>query len=252
MLIIHDRKHGIDFYNIWYAKEFYKGRGIITYHEYMGDAPVKATEFQTLVTDLTETEEDIRRKFSKTCKNLINRSVREPISYEIVQNEEVTDEIIKGFCDFFVMFWESKDRNYDDKEKLQKELKLYRDNNALVIGWAVINEEKAVYHTYVKDTEAVRLRHSASLYRLKSEEDGVNTKNLIGIANRGLHFEEMKYFKKQGKKIYDWGGAGNEEAVAQITAFKETFGGTPVSYYNFEQVNGIAAKAFKMLTHILR
>ena len=71
------------------------------------------------------------------------------------------------------------------------------------------------------------------------------------MANRLLHFEEMKFFKKCGKKIYDWGGAGRAEDVAKITEFKESFGGKPVTYYNFEQVNGILARMFKMLVKIL-
>lgn len=252
MLIIHNRKHGIDFYNIWYATELFKKKGIITYHEYTGVQPEKSDAFHTLVTDLTESEEDIRRKFSGTCRNLVNRAAREPVSYEIMQDKAITDAMIKDFCDFFVAFWESKEKDFKEVEKLQNELKMYRDNDALAIGYAVINGERAVYHTYIKDAEIVRLRHSASLYRLQSEEDGVNTKNLIGIANRGLHFEEMKYFKNQGKKTYDWGGAGNEEEVVHITAFKKSFGGTPVSYCNFVQVNGMVARIFKMLTGLLR
>ena len=252
MLIIHNRKHGIDFYNIWYAAELFKKKGIITYHEYTGGQPEQADEFHTLITDLTESEEDIRRNFSGTCRNLVNRAAREPVSYEIMQDKEITDAMIKEFCDFFVAFWESKEKDFKEIEKLQNELKLYRDNDALAIGYAIVNGERAVFHTYIKDKEIVRLRHSASLFRLQSEEEGTNTKNLIGIANRGLHFEEMKYFKKQGKKTYDWGGAGNEEEVVHITAFKKSFGGIPVSYCNFVQVNGMVARIFKMLTGLLR
>jgi len=96
----------------------------------------------------------------------------------------------------------------------------------------------------------VRLLHSASLYRL--EEDDAEGRNLIGIANRYLHFEEMKYYKSLGKKIYDWGGAGMQEDVVHITEFKKSFGGTPVTYYDFEQVNGILAKVFKRVVAILK
>lgn len=252
MLVIHNRKHGIDFYNIWYASTPFLRKGIITYQEYMGEKTPKADEFHTLITDLTESEEDIRRKFSATCRNLVNRAAREPVSYVIVQDDGITDSLIHEFCDFFVAFWESKEKDFKEIEKLKKELKMYRDNAALAIGYAVINKERAVYHTYVKEEEIVRLRHSASLYRLQGEENGTNSKNLIGIANRGLHFEEMKYFKNLGKKTYDWGGAGSEDEVAHITAFKKSFGGTPVTYCNFVQVNGIKARMFKLLTTLLR
>jgi len=35
MLLLHKKKHGIDFYTVWFAKEPLKKRGIISYREYM-------------------------------------------------------------------------------------------------------------------------------------------------------------------------------------------------------------------------
>ena len=181
----------------------------------------------------------------------MNRAVRENVEWEIFQDERITEELLDDFCDFFQAFWESKGTSLDDREKLKRDLEAYQAAGSLTIAYALVNGEKAVYHTHINDKNVARLLHSASLYRLQQDEEG-NTKNLIGMANRLLHFEEMKYFKSLGKMTYDWGGAGRSEDVIHITEFKESFGGTPVRYYDFEQVNGIMAKAFKLLVKILR
>lgn len=251
MLLLHKKKHGIHFYTVWFAKEPLKKSGIIAYREYMGGKPSgMVSDCHTLITDLSETEEEIKQHFSKSCKYKVNRAAREDVSITILKDREITDEMIEDFCEFFAAFWESKGSSLEDKQKLRAELQSYRAADALTIAYAKVNGEKAVYHTHVKDESIARLLHSASLYRLQSDEEG-NTKNLIGMANRLLHFEEMKYLKALGLTTYDWGGAGRGEDVIHITEFKESFGGTPVTYCNFEQVNGILAKAFKLLIKIL-
>ena len=250
MLALCKKKHGINFYTVWFAKEPLRKNGIIAYRQYLGSKPQGAQECHTLLTDLTETEEEIKQHFSKSCKYKVNRAAREDVSIEILKDSEITDAIIDGFVEFFAAFWESKGSALRDREKLKDELKAYRAAKALSVGWAFVNGEKAVFHTHVKDEEIARLLHSSSLYRLQGDEEG-NTKNLIGMANRLLHFEEMKYFKKEGLKTYDWGGAGRGEDVIHITEFKESFGGVTATHCNFEQTNGVLAKLFKLLVKIL-
>lgn len=252
MLVLQRKKHGIHFYTVWFATKPFLKLGIVAYYEYMGEKPnLPYTDFETLITDLSESEEEIKQHFSKSCKYKVKRAAREDVSCQILDSEQITDKEIADFCEFFSAFWESKGSSLSDKEKLIQELKEYREKKALTIGYAVVNGEKAVYHTHIGDDDTVRLLHSASLYRLQKDEEG-NTKNLIGMANRLLHFEEMKHFKKKGIARYDWGGAGHTEDVMHITEFKESFGGTPAEYCNFEQVNGLKAKLFKLAVKILR
>lgn len=251
MLLLSKKKHGIYFYTVWLAKEPIKQKGIIAYHEYMGTLPKqKGVPFDTLISDLTETEEAIKQHFSKNCKYYVNRASRENIEVKMYSGKEITDGMIEEFLLFFEEFWKSKNSALRGKDKLRLELQSYRDADALGITEAYVEGTKRVYHTHILAGDTVRLLHSASLYRL--EEEDANLKNVIGIANRSLHYEEMKYYKSLGKKIYDWGGAGMGEDVIHITEFKKSFGGTSVTYYDFEQVNGIAAHAFKWLVKILK
>lgn len=252
MLVLHRKKHGIHFYTVWFATEPFPKPGIISYYEYRGKRPkTPYVNFETLITDLSESEEEIKQHFSKSCKYKVNRATREDVAWDILDSGRITDTEISEFCEFFSAFWESKGTSLSDKEKLKQELKEYRSQNALTIGYAVVNGERAIYHTHIGDEDTVRLLHSASLYRLQKDTEG-NTKNLIGMANRLLHYEEMKHFKEQGKLTYDWGGAGHTDEVIHITEFKESFGGDPIEYCNFEQVNGVAAHLFKWLVKILK
>ena len=252
MLSLHKKKHGINFYTVWFATEPFRKSGIVAYYEYAGEKPgVAYSEFETLITDLTETVEEIKQHFSKSCKYKVNRATREDVQCTILDSSDITDDELENFGTFFSSFWESKGTSLSDKEKLLRELRAYREAGALTLSFAMVNGEKAVYHTHIADDTTARLLHSASLYRLQKDAEG-NTKNLIGMANRLLHFEEMKHFKEIGKTRYDWGGAGHTEDVIHITEFKESFGGTPAVYYSFEQVNGLMAKLFKLAVKILR
>ncbi len=251
MLLLQKKKHGIHFYTVWFAKEPVKKNGIIAYREYMGEPfNQSCNKFDTLLSDLTETEEEIKLHFSKNCRYYVNRAAREDVTVKMYSGKEISNKMIADFLDFFEEFWTSKGTSLREKDKLRQELQFYRDYDALGITEAYIHDEKVVYHTHILADDTVRLLHSASLYRLQEED--ANIKNIIGIANRFLHYEEMKYYKTLGKKVYDWGGAGMEEDVVHITEFKKSFGGTPVTYYDFEQVNGLRAKLFKLAVKVLR
>lgn len=251
MLLLQKKKHGIHFYTVWFAEKPLKKKGVISYREYIGeDYEQSGTEFDTLVSDLTKSEEEIKQQFSKNCRYYVNRAVRENIDVKMYAGKEISDEMILAFLDFFEEFWESKGSSLGNKDAWYQEFKVYRDQGALGITEAYVNGQKSVYHTHILTPQRVRLWHSASLYRLQ-EEDAA-TKNLIGIANRYLHYQEMLYYKSLGKTVYDWGGAGMGEDVIHITEFKRSFGGTPVTYRDFEQVNGLAARFFKLAVKVLR
>ena len=153
----------------------------------------------------------------------------------------------KGFLDFFQEFWESKGVSFTEKGELKEELLAYRELGALTLSTAYIEGKAAVYHTHLFDQDVARLLHSASLYR-EAEKD--NSRNLVGMANRYLHFEEMKYFKQQGIRSYDWGGAGKGEDVLSITEFKESFGGEHVTFHDFTIVTGLKAKIVTALSNL--
>ena len=54
--------------------------------------------------------------------------------------------------------------------------------------------------------------------------------NIIGRANKRLHWEDWMYFKKLGISTYDWGGVFAYNSDNGIDKFKEAFGGVPHDY----------------------
>lgn len=236
MIKITRKKHGINLIECWFAKEPLTERGIINYieSEFVPEGE-KTQEFRTLISDLTETEEEILKKFSKSCIYKVKRAPREGVTARLYASEELADgSLIREFAGFFEEFWKSKGVEYHEKDRCVESLTEFMQAGALAIGTASVDGKVQVYHVYVMDEERARLLHSASQFR--TEEEIPQT--VVGFANRYLHKESMLYFKRLGKTIYDWGGAGLEEEVESITRFKESFGGEARIYYNGESVQG--------------
>lgn len=250
MVKISKQIHGIPMFTVWFAEETLKDNGIIVYKE--SEKEFKGSEpFDTLISDLTESKEDIQAHFAKNCKYKINRAARENVDIVLLKNDEIDDEELEAFLVFFDQFWKSKGVDTVNVELLREEMKAYREVGALSISKAIIDSETVVYHTHLCDEKRARLLHSASLFRLSEEEDS-GRKNLIGMANRLLHREDMYFFKDNGLAAYDWGGAGRGEDVKSITEFKESFGGEHVTYYDGALKNGFRAKMISALSKMKR
>ena len=246
MFDIEVKKHGICMKTVWYADKPINQKGIICYREATKPFGKGAILFDTLLTDLLQTEDEIIEKISKNGRYEIRRAAKENVETKMIMNSDVTAQVINDFCDFFVEFWKSKDVIYKARDALYDEINQYVKKEAFALSIAYIKGRPYVYHTYLIDKENVRLYHSASLYRIDEEVPH----SLIGMANRYLHKEDMMYFKQIGKQLYDWGGAGKTEEVKSITEFKQSFGGVPARYYDCTVVNGPKAKVITLLSGV--
>ena len=66
MLLISKKRHGIYIRDCWYAEEPIKEKGIIRYRYYVGENPsFPGVQDRTLLTDLTETEEEMDLNYVK-------------------------------------------------------------------------------------------------------------------------------------------------------------------------------------------
>lgn len=93
-------------------------------------------------------------------------------------------------------------------------------------------------HCYLCDAKRGRARlwYSASRYTV---EPSSKDRNLVGRANRLLHFESMRHFKAQGYLVYDLGGYSMDKSDVKkqsINRFKDDLGGALViesNYYSY-------------------
>lgn len=248
MKIVEKKKHGVTYAKVWYAEELCKKSGIIQYRSAKKPFGKNNKEFQTLVSSLELSEEEIVGKYTKNCRYEVRRAPREGILCECKVGAELTGQDISNFAEFFEEFWKSKGIPSESKEKYEAEIIEYASQDGFAIATAKKDGKVLVYHTYIVGEDFVRLYQSASHFRL--EEDVPYA--IIGMANRYLHKEDMLFFQKKGVRFYDWGGAGTGEDVASITKFKESFGGTPETFYDFEEVVGMKARILKTIITLIQ
>lgn len=247
MLIVSKKNKGIPIIDCWYAEDALAMNGVIRYQEAEKPIGARPEKFETLLSDLGEDEETILSHYSKNCRYEVRRAPKEGVVCTAKCGTEITEQDILTFTDFFEQFWASKGISYNEKEKCRAMMRQYAAADAMALTTASIGEKLLVYHTYILDERRVRLYQSASQFRT----DESITTNIVGFANRYLHYQDMLFFKNMGKEQYDWGGAGKSEDVESITKFKESFGGEPAVFYNGEEVRGPAAKLYHAATGLV-
>jgi hypothetical protein len=212
-------------YGITYFDEPYTAHGVDIVREWQYSGRKKfSTDFFTLCINLNDDEDSIFSRFEKNTRYKINRAKnRDKI---ITQTLEAQSE--KGrFRDFYNEFAASKGL----ASLGEAEIDLLIAHGMFVIRSASWNNGTIVYHSYIKSNGRARLAHSASLFR---DSHDSSYRNMIGRANRLLHWDDIVYFKNLKLSMYDLGGISmdskNKEAVA-INQFKECFGGFVVKEY---------------------
>lgn len=240
MLIVSKKKKGIPIIDCWYAEHALAMNGVIRYQEAEKPIGARPQKFETLLSDLKEDEEAILSHYSKNCRYEVRRAPKEGVVCAAKCGKELTEQDIIAFTDFFEQFWASKGISYSEKEKCRAMMRQYAAAGAMALTTASIGDKLLVYHTYLLEEGRVRLYQSASQFR---RDESVTT-NIVGFANRYLHYQDMLFFKRMGKEQYDWGGAGRTGEVESITKFKESFGGTPAVFYNGVEVRGAAPKLY--------
>ncbi|MDQ1144593.1 lipid II:glycine glycyltransferase (peptidoglycan interpeptide bridge formation enzyme) [Bacillus sp. SORGH_AS 510] len=170
--------------------------------------------------DLEEDENLIYSKIHKNTRYKINRAMnRDELLY--FERSNPSDTEIEEFKLFFNPF--AKERNIRSCD--ENKLKALRDQGALIISFITDkNGNVLCYHVYQKEEQQGYLIYSAST-RYNIEDSGF--RNLIGRANRYLHWKDILSFKEKGCKWYNFGGKilNKEDNEGQnVNQFKLEFG----------------------------
>jgi hypothetical protein len=166
-------------------------------------------------------------------------SIRQEITqvkkkYQIICSHYFNPEnnILHGFMKFYNSFANRKNLPYCDKKKITK----LREN--ILITCASKFEKIFVYHVYLFDKTKIRLWYSALKTDVTKSES-----QLIGKANKFLHYQDIKLSKKLGFLIYDFGGAGfSSKNLEGIRKFKLGFTKDIETTYNFVVANTFLGK----------
>ena len=198
----------------------------------------------TLITDLTVSEEEIFGKIRKNVRYDIRRSERDEITFEIFRSEDILAE---SFNDQMDQFAECHDNMYMSKGLNFKfdrdEIIRFAKQNAALITTVSYRGEPIVWHFYIADGTHTKFTISCSLFR---ESESKEFADIIGRANKALHWHDLKYFKSCNYSSYDWGGCyWNDETIADgIDNFKLAFGGEKTVYYTEHELLSLKAKLY--------
>ena len=174
--------------------------------------------FLSIVNDLTVAEDAVAEPFINTCRYQVRRAdTKDGLVAEFLAEPAAR---LDEFCEFFDEFARQKSIVLSDRAWLTEAITAGR----LVLTSASSQGTVLVWHAYLLSGDTASLVHSASYYRDGNPEQ----RNLVGRANRWLHWRDMLGFRGRGIARYDWGGLFMDESTpdrAGINNFKKSFGG---------------------------
>ncbi len=186
----------------------------------------RCTDFSTIHIDLTRDESAIFADLSKTCRYNIHRAERDELK------EEAWTSARYGLVDDLIAFFDRFASGKGIPPAPAERLHTLASAGFLDLSMVSRHDEALVWHAYLRTDTRARQLHSASLFR---EHDDTRTRNLIGRANRYLHWHDILRYKEAGVVIFDFGGwyhGQNDEELLRINAFKEEFGGRVVPEFH--------------------
>ncbi|MBI3874889.1 MAG: hypothetical protein HY300_02775, partial [Verrucomicrobia bacterium] len=186
------------------------------YHcHHRGNVPgFKREAKHTKLISLLKSEDDIFAGFSKNTKHKIKRALNEGMTFGIEGDPAVMERAFNEFA--------------AAKNLPLMDAKVLRTYWPKMICTKLTHEgELLVIHAYLHDPEVKRAceQYSASLFR---STDDPQRQNMIGRANRLLHYLDMLYLKERGVEAYDLGGYAlntTDPDLMEINEFKDGFGG---------------------------
>lgn len=172
--------------------------------------------------------DDIKAGFTKTVRYEISRAEKENIDiYYYKKDELLNPSIIDSINCAYMKFCDKKNnqslKKYFDVNELEK---LSKTDN-VTVSYAKY-AGGITYHVYYHDEHTCMLMFSFSNTHIENDID----KNIVGRANKLLHWRDMIYFKDIGLSVYDWGGLFNLDGKNGIDKFKLSFGAQPREAYN--------------------
>jgi hypothetical protein len=199
--------------------------------------------FVTSIVDLVQDEAAINSAFRKSTAYDVRRAKdKDLVSVDAV--DQPTPQLIEDFSNFFDSFAASKGIGLSNRPKLV----LLAEAGALTLSFVAREQDKKTWlavHSYIVSEGRCRLLYSASKVEMATSEE----RQIIGRANKFMHWQMLLHFKRRGLALYDFGGISKREELKSIDEFKESFGGREVVEYN--AVKGVSWKG-KAVVLVLR
>jgi hypothetical protein len=178
-------------------------------------------KLHTLVLDLSADEDRLLEEMSKDTRSKVRRAMqKDPLKVAAAQEPSSAD--VDTFADFYDRFATVRSVARVFRPRLHA---LAQSGNLAITTATAEDGAILVQHAYVAARGRSFMLYSGSVL---SESADSGERNLIGRANRYLHWHDIRLFKERGFALYDFGGldvTGRSEKTAGIARFKRGFGG---------------------------
>ncbi len=228
------RNHGLRITDVWFPDNSWKFiRPDIHRIHSIEDATGISKECMSLqhalVTYLRQREEELRNGItSKNFKYKIRRSEKDGVEARYYTRTDLKSEDA-----LLIEFKQCYDMMLGDKGKKAtlnlNALCRYILADAMTMSVGYYNNQPIVFHSYVQSADSVRFFHSCSTFR--EEKD---LAQLIGRANKELHWEDWLHFKDVEIRFYNWVGVFPLDSEDGIDKFMRTFGWKPTDNFNVD------------------
>jgi hypothetical protein len=193
----------------------------------------------TLVLDLGVDEDDLLGQMSKDTRSKIRRAAeRDPL--EVAGAPHPSEAEIEEFADFYDRFAAAQSVAGAFRPRLHA---LAQHGNLVLTKVVDADGEVLVRHAYVAARGRGWMLYSGSVL---AESADSGARNLIGRANRYLHWHDIRLLKDRGFELYDFGGLDVEERspkTAGIARFKRGFGGEVREVYSVTTARSLRGAA---------
>ena len=189
--------------------------------------------------DLRKPSKEIVSSFTSAYRREVKRSMRDD-EFVIERKETPNEAEMEEFCTYFNEFSKQKGIYTIGMQNLLPMIKA----GAFLLTKATCRKtgEIMCFVTYIWQGKRASAHFGCSHFRL--QESSVE-RQVVGRANKYLHYQNMLYFKEKGCEIYDFGGYHQDEQGLPLTGiddFKQRMGGEVFQEYAFYYPRSIKGK----------
>ena len=184
-----------------------------------------------LAVDLAREEDQLFDDISADTRRKIRRAV-DTDETGTTMHDAPAPEVVAEFCDAYDRFAQGRSL----APVFRPRLSALAASRSLRLSAARSPDGRVlVWHAYAATSARAHLLYSASLLPDATRADD---RNVIGRANRLLHWHDIRHARAHGLEVIDLGGidvAGRSEETTRIAHFKRNFGGTVTPAHSWSE-----------------
>ncbi len=195
----------------------------------------RSNDAHALAIDLARQEDQLFDDISADTRRKIRRALDTDESGTTMHVAPSAD-VMAEFCDAYDRFAPARNLGPIFRPRLYA---LAASGNLMLSAAHSREGSVLVWHAYAATRARAHLLYSASVL---PEAERADDRNVIGRANRLLHWDDIRSARAQGLEVLDLGGVdvtGRSEETTRIARFKLNFGGVPTPTHSWSEARSL-------------